>query len=102
MQMLDLFVIAVSLVLEIVFQQAPEGGLLIIARSWRFFRISHGIYESREDEHLEHLADVIQEADEDGTLSKAYRALKASEKKDGQDQHIIDAKVLNNIFLIHI
>jgi hypothetical protein len=76
MQLLDLFVIIVSLILEVLFKHVPEGGLLILARSWRFARISHGIYESRENEHLEHLAEILTKADENGDITKAFRSLK--------------------------
>lgn len=42
---LDLFIIVTSLALELVFPDA-EGGLLILARSWRFARIFHGLMET--------------------------------------------------------
>ena len=91
MQMLDMFVIVVSLILEILFRHVPEGGLLIMARSWRFARISHGIYESREDGHLEHLAEVLHEADgSGGALTKAYRALQREEREVGMGESGVD------------
>ena len=34
MLVLDLFIVSVSLALEIVFEDEPEGGLLVIARMW--------------------------------------------------------------------
>mmetsp|Transcript_33262 Transcript_33262/g.54909 ORF Transcript_33262/g.54909 Transcript_33262/m.54909 type:complete len:307 (+) Transcript_33262:85-1005(+) len=60
---LDLFVVSVSLTLEIVFLTLDESqvelivGLLILARLWRFVRIGHGIFAtthelaSKEHEH---------------------------------------------------
>ena len=48
----DLFVVAISLVLEIVVMTWQEGqveifvGLLIFGRVWRFVRIGHGIFEA--------------------------------------------------------
>jgi hypothetical protein len=47
--MLDIFVVSMSIFLEVVFMDQPEGGLLIIARSWRFARIGHGLYETTRD-----------------------------------------------------
>lgn len=85
MQMLDLFVIVLSLILEILFKHVPEGGLLILARSWRFARISHGIYESREDEHLEKLAEIISKADDTGVLTSAYHSLKGDTVDDNEN-----------------
>jgi len=81
--MLDMFVIVLSLVLEVLFTHAPEGGLLILARSWRFARISHGIYESREDEHLEHLSKILIDANKDGELTNAYKALEEESADSG-------------------
>jgi len=69
----DFLVVIVSFVLEIVFQNNPEGGLLIIARLWRFARIFHGFYEIGEDalsderewkEELDQYKDIIKEAAE--------------------------------------
>jgi hypothetical protein len=42
MHVLDFLIAIVSLCLEIAFENQPEGGLLIIARMWRFARISYG------------------------------------------------------------
>lgn len=46
----DVVIISTSLALEIVFQNQPEAGLLIVARVWRFVRIVHGFAESTADE----------------------------------------------------
>ena len=66
----------------------------------RFFRISHGIYESREDEHLENLAHILNNADEHGVLTSAYRTLLAAEKESAtgaagikSKPHTLDPKV---------
>jgi len=54
---LDLTVVTLSLILELVFlidliPGATVGGLLVIARTWRFARIAHGFYFlEHEDEH---------------------------------------------------
>jgi len=42
----DMMVVIASIVLEMTLENSPEGGLLILARSWRFIRIGHGLYES--------------------------------------------------------
>jgi hypothetical protein len=47
---LDLFIIVTSLALELVFPDA-EGGLLIVARTWRFARIFHGLIETKNTVH---------------------------------------------------
>jgi hypothetical protein len=59
MLVLDLAVIVVSLVLEVVFGNQPEGGLLVVARTWRFARIAHGFYESTHDEHADSACGAI-------------------------------------------
>lgn len=42
----DVFVVVASMVIELTLENSPEGGLIILARSWRFVRIGHGLYES--------------------------------------------------------
>uniref|UniRef100_A0A7S1TQ72 Voltage-gated hydrogen channel 1 n=1 Tax=Erythrolobus australicus TaxID=1077150 RepID=A0A7S1TQ72_9RHOD len=49
----DLAVVVLSLVLELVLQHAPESGLFIIARLWRFARIFHGLYQVGEKTVME-------------------------------------------------
>jgi len=43
--LLDIFVISVSLTLEIVHMSAGLGGMLVMARTWRFARVAHGMVE---------------------------------------------------------
>eukprot|EP00121_Abeoforma_whisleri_P000475 Awhi_evm1s416 len=42
----DFGIVVASIVLEFILQDSPEGGLLILARTWRFARIAHGFYEN--------------------------------------------------------
>lgn len=53
--MLDMFVVIMSIWLEIKFMRQPEGGLLILARCWRFVRIGHGLYETVVDHEKEQI-----------------------------------------------
>jgi hypothetical protein len=58
---LDVFVVTVSLALELVAVASAHmglvvGNILIIARMWRFFRVAHGIY------FLDHRSDHRSEA----------------------------------------
>lgn len=46
--LLDFFVICSSLVIEIMVQKLAIGGLLVIARTWRFARVGHGVIASQE------------------------------------------------------
>lgn len=48
---LDVVVVSMSIYLEVTFSNNPEGGLLIIARTWRFARIAHGLIESTHEEY---------------------------------------------------
>lgn len=43
-RMLDFVVVAVSLTLELLFDESNVGGLVVAIRLWRFARIGHGIY----------------------------------------------------------
>jgi len=47
----DIIVVTVSLLLEVLFIKTPESGLLVLGRTWRFFRVAHGLWESAETEH---------------------------------------------------
>jgi hypothetical protein len=53
MFLLDFFVIVSSLAIEIIVSNFSVGGLLVLARTWRFGRIAHGVFESHE--HVEEL-----------------------------------------------
>jgi hypothetical protein len=43
-----------------VFQNNPEGGLLIFARMWRFVRIFHGFIETNKSEAAGHLTKAVE------------------------------------------
>mmetsp|Transcript_14490 Transcript_14490/g.21817 ORF Transcript_14490/g.21817 Transcript_14490/m.21817 type:complete len:312 (+) Transcript_14490:59-994(+) len=89
MHVLDFFVVVVSLLLEIAFQNDPEGGLLIIARTWRFARIGHGLYESREDESLDEMVGEIRKANHDRTVYEAYKHVLAAEEYGGDPKEAV-------------
>jgi hypothetical protein len=58
--MLDIFVVSMSIFLEAVFMDQPEGGLLILARCWRFARIGHGLYETTRDKEKAEIQNYLQ------------------------------------------
>jgi len=45
---LDFAIVVISFVLEIIYMNHPEGGLLIIARLWRLIRIGASVFEADE------------------------------------------------------
>jgi len=51
LNLLDLFVITLSLALEVLVTHLPLGGLLVIARVWRFARAGHGAIETVHKSH---------------------------------------------------
>uniref|UniRef100_A0A7S1SYW7 Hydrogen voltage-gated channel 1 n=1 Tax=Tetraselmis chuii TaxID=63592 RepID=A0A7S1SYW7_9CHLO len=60
---LDVFVVTVSLALEMVAVASAHmglvvGNILIIARMWRFFRVAHGIYFL--DHRSDHRSEAVQ------------------------------------------
>jgi hypothetical protein len=57
MSLLDVFIIATSIVLEVIFISDPEDGALAVARTWRFARIYHGFYEF----HRDHGQDALEQ-----------------------------------------
>ena len=70
---LDLFIVTVSLVLEIVFKAVNEEilndlvGILILFRVWRFVRIGHGLVASTfelQEERMHELKHYVQEVEE--------------------------------------
>lgn len=70
---LDLFVVTVSLVLEIIFRVVHEDilndlvGILILFRVWRFVRIGHGLVASTfelQEERIHELKHYVQEVEE--------------------------------------
>ena len=70
---LDLFVVTVSLVLEITFRVVHEDilndlvGILILFRLWRFVRIGHGLVASTfelQEEKIHELKHYVQEVEE--------------------------------------
>nr|AQA27241.1 LPHV1 [Lingulodinium polyedra]AQA27242.1 LPHV1 [Lingulodinium polyedra] len=54
LMVLDGFVITLSLLLEILVTNLPLGGLLVVARIWRFARAGHGTMEGSHDVHKVH------------------------------------------------
>ena len=72
---LDLFVVIVSIYFEMSHGGNDWVGILVMARSWRFIRIGHGLYELNhgEHEHVEghdsgHLDDAVTVHKGDNTL----------------------------------
>ena len=70
---LDLFVVTVSLILEIIFRVVHEDilndlvGILILFRVWRFVRIGHGLVASTfelQEERIHELKHYVQEVEE--------------------------------------
>eukprot|EP00008_Paramoeba_atlantica_P003684 CAMPEP_0201487588 /NCGR_PEP_ID=MMETSP0151_2-20130828/13885_1 /ASSEMBLY_ACC=CAM_ASM_000257 /TAXON_ID=200890 /ORGANISM="Paramoeba atlantica, Strain 621/1 / CCAP 1560/9" /LENGTH=354 /DNA_ID=CAMNT_0047872667 /DNA_START=84 /DNA_END=1148 /DNA_ORIENTATION=+ len=98
----DFCIISVSLALEIVFQDQPEAGLLIVARAWRFIRIIHGFHESTSDEVVKHtmnelhhlrndIIDVYQELDAGQLVgSSGPEALKDLVEKETHNETIYE------------
>jgi hypothetical protein len=75
--LLDFFVISFSLALEIFVLNMTIGGLLVLARAWRFARVGHGVFEGQEkieeiefEEHHEH-----HEVHKDFSMAKAFPQL---------------------------
>ena len=73
-RMMDLVVCVVSIWLELYFLDQPEGGLLILARSWRFVRIGHGIYDTQKLVAEEEMKKNIHGAKNE--ILEAYNTLK--------------------------
>jgi len=72
--LLDFFVVFASLVLEVLYMDSPEGGLLVLARVWRFARIGHGFYEY-EEKTLETKFSTRLKKSYDGDESKLFDVL---------------------------
>mmetsp|Transcript_490 Transcript_490/g.745 ORF Transcript_490/g.745 Transcript_490/m.745 type:complete len:196 (+) Transcript_490:437-1024(+) len=66
----DSVVVVLAIIFETVLRQAVAGGVIIIARAWRFVRIGHGIYETTHDP-----------AEEEHFRQKASETNNNSEKK---------------------
>jgi hypothetical protein len=71
----DLFVVLNSIWLELYFLDQPEGGLLILARSWRFVRIGHGFIDAQRLASHDDLHGTLDGNKEE--ILKAYALIKA-------------------------
>lgn len=99
-RMLDLAVVSVSLTLEIVFHRSTVGGLIVVARVWRFARIGAGVYNesSKDCETCQERGKLLHQLDslnEDRAVLNAYESMLA-----GGDSDSLDTELLYN--LLHV
>lgn len=98
-RMLDFLVVVISLTLELVFENSNVGGLVVIARLWRFTRIGHGVYEeANECETCQENSKLIYQLDtinESRAVIKAYDMMLA-----GGGPETVDTELMDN--LLHI
>jgi hypothetical protein len=77
MFVLDMFVITSSMSIEILILTlssklpvSATAGLLVLARTWRFARVGHGVFEA-----TEHVTEVLEEDETVGTMKEAWALL---------------------------
>jgi hypothetical protein len=77
MFVLDMFVIMSSMAIEILILTisgklpvSATAGLLVLARTWRFARVGHGVFEA-----TEHVSEVLEEDETVGTMKEAWAML---------------------------
>jgi hypothetical protein len=89
MFILDFFVILSSLIIEILVTNFAVGGLLVIARAWRFARVGHGVFETtekvhemvKEDSTYESLVEIFDKLD-DSRWKEIKHTLNAEDEKE--------------------
>eukprot|EP00121_Abeoforma_whisleri_P007042 Awhi_evm1s6417 len=91
---LDITVVVASIVLEFLFQNNLEGGLLVFARTWRFARIAHGLYESTHNGDERALTKLY--AKHKRPLRIIHRLLKGA-KEDAGDDVALQAKAQKEV-----
>jgi len=77
MFVLDMFVIMSSMAIEILILTisgklpvSATAGLLVLARTWRFARVGHGVFEA-----TEHVSEVLEEDETVSTMKEAWATL---------------------------
>lgn len=118
MYSIDLLVVTVSIVLEVLFQNEPQGGLLVVARVWyvycvqsykscsylnttlcrRFARIGHGVFEnSKPDEEQIALVETLRGIDKDHVISDAFLANEKENPTPESTQYKLEYSLVTEI-----
>jgi hypothetical protein len=95
-KMLDFVIVTVALVLEIVYEKSNVGGLIVLARVWRFARIGHGVHEesSKDCDSCQANGIMIHQLDtlnDGGAVIKAYEDMLAGGGPETVDTELMDS-----------
>jgi len=98
MFLLDLFVIVSSLLLEILVMNMAVGGLLVLARMWRFARVGHGVFASREQiEEIEHVDETASKMGEAWDKLTVNRWAEIAKPRSDAKQTEFNAQELSSV-----